>query len=611
MSQKEKAYQEFRKIYAENKKNHRKFTQQEIEDNVIEWTTFFRRNIDIFTTDFLEIPVYTFQQCLLRVEQNNDVIDDMQSRGSSKSFVVGITAIDYALLYSNIEILVTSFTLNQANMIIDDKIDKELSSIKNGISPVLRQLRKDGYMTFKTDINGARYVEFGNGSKIFACTLGESMRGHRAQIIITDECVLVKKIDYDRIAEPTLTQRPTAVNWKKLGYKEEPKQIFLSSAKNKTNWMWKHLRSVVNGHFKDKRIKYGFFGVDIASAVMSGIQTINQYYQRKRQTDELSFLQEYLNVFLGNNENSLFKYEDFEKCQTLNKAFIPYDDIYSKMDNNRKYKYSDNEIRVLICDIAISSGNDDDNSIYLFGSINPSKGKFKIENIVCKHGLNTLTQVLLMKRYFYDYKATYLMLDCKGIGGAFFDVMTTPTIDEEFNLVYDAMTVCDDKEIQITSDNVIKDKIQRTIDNNAKQVIVPYVGTAELNSKMHLLFRQYLKDTDVELLVDDVEAKCYFEDNDSTYFMKSSEEKAIDMIPFIETKAMINEATALEIKMLDSGNIKLVEAKRTDTKDRYIVCAMMSLLFEKIITKELKSENENDINYNDWSFLSGDYSNFN
>ena len=36
--------------------------KQEIEENIIEWTTFFRRNINIFITDFLEIPLYLFQE---------------------------------------------------------------------------------------------------------------------------------------------------------------------------------------------------------------------------------------------------------------------------------------------------------------------------------------------------------------------------------------------------------------------------------------------------------------------------------------------------------------------------------------------------------------------
>ena len=44
----------------------------------------------------------------------------------------------------------------------------------------------------------------------------------------------------------------------------------------------------------------------------SGIQTKNQYFQRKKDIDDMSFEQEYLNIFLGNSENSIFRFEDFE-----------------------------------------------------------------------------------------------------------------------------------------------------------------------------------------------------------------------------------------------------------------------------------------------------------
>ena len=164
-----------------NMKLSKKLTRQEVEENIIEWTTFYqlyRRNLDIFTEDFLEIPLKFFQKQLLLGLAENEIEDVMASRGLSKSFMVSIFATDMALLYSNQEILITSFTLNQSNNIIEEKIDKELSNPKSGISPILRQLRIDGWMEIKKDQNtGAKYIEFGNGSKIFAVNCGDSARG--------------------------------------------------------------------------------------------------------------------------------------------------------------------------------------------------------------------------------------------------------------------------------------------------------------------------------------------------------------------------------------------------------------------------------------------------
>ena len=566
----------------------------------------YRRNLDIFTEDFLEIPLKFFQKQLLLGLAENEVEDVMASRGLSKSFMVFIFATDMALLYSNQEILITSFTLNQSNNIIEEKIDKELSNPKSGISPILRQLRIDGWMEIKKDQNtGAKYIEFGNGSKIFAVNCGDSCRGKRSTIVITDECVLIKKKDYQEIVEPTL--RPRQFKGRPSDYKEETKQIFLSSAKTKTNWMWRHLRTCVNEHYKNKRIKHGFFAGDIFTAVASGIQSPNQYIQRKKITDDMSFEQEYLNIFLGSNENSLFKYEDFDRNRTLENPFYPREP-YEVLDGVKNTYNFENEdwIRILVCDIAVATGNENDNTVYIFLAINKKTGQRRLENIITKNGLNSITQVMYMKRWFYEYKATYFMQDTKGIGNTIFDLLTVETYDNETGEIYPAWTVCKDKALQITSDTVMTDKVTRTLDSNAVEVVIPYAGTSELNSQMHLLLRKTLRDEKIDLLKDDGEMKAIIEEKDPKFILKSSEEKALTMLPFLETRYTINEAISLEVKFLDSGFLKVQEEKRTDTKDRYMTLAMANFLAEKIYNKyNNDSYEEEDIDLEDWQWLKG------
>ena len=62
---------------AENKDNKVILSKEEIEENVIEWTTFFRRNLDIFNNDFLEIPTHLFQNNMILTMQDNDITDDI------------------------------------------------------------------------------------------------------------------------------------------------------------------------------------------------------------------------------------------------------------------------------------------------------------------------------------------------------------------------------------------------------------------------------------------------------------------------------------------------------------------------------------------------------
>ena len=192
-----------------SQEHNRKLTKQQVEENVIEWCTFYRRNLDIFNEDYLGIKINATQKIMINTMSDNDISDIICSRGGAKSFDVGLTALDFALLYSNCRILIVSMTINQSNLIIDEKCDKIFCTRgTRWSSDILCTLRDEGWIQFKTNANtSARYIEFGNGSKIFAVCAGESTRGERSNITITDEFMLVKKKDYDEIIEPTLRVR--------------------------------------------------------------------------------------------------------------------------------------------------------------------------------------------------------------------------------------------------------------------------------------------------------------------------------------------------------------------------------------------------------------------
>lgn len=195
------------------------------------------------------------------------------------------------------------------------------------------------------------------------------------------------------------------------------------------------------------------------------------------------------------------------------------------------------------------------------------------------------------------------------VGNAIFDILTVETEDLEFNEIYPAWTVCLERQLQISSNTVIDDKISRTQDMNAKPVIIPYAGTADLNSQMHLLMRKTLKDGNISFLKDSSEMENIFQEKDKKWLLKTPEERVNIMLPFDNTKFLINEAVSLEVKFTENGAIKLTEAKRTDTKDRYMALAMGNFLADKIYSKISKGLYDEEYNDSDWDFLSGDYSN--
>ena len=142
------------------------------------------------------------------------------------------------------------------------------------------------------------------------------------------------------------------------------------------------------------------------------------------------------------------------------------------------------------------------------------------------------------------------------IGNSIFDLLTQPTYDGMFGTTYPAWTVNKEPLLQIVSPSVQNDKIQRTISDDAEEVVIPIVGTASLNTEMHLALRKNLREDKIKFLIDDAEALANLEQRDPYWVTKSSEYRAEKLLPFLKTRFMINESVSVEAEIKDNGNIK-------------------------------------------------------
>src|SRR5690625_3105124 len=94
----------------------------------------------------------------------------------------------------------------------------------------------------RTGNNDVRVV-FRNGSTIEAVTSSDNARGYRAHIIILDEYRLIKKDVYDKILRPFLNvqRKPPYTHMPEYSHMiEENKELFISSAWYKSDWIWGH-----------------------------------------------------------------------------------------------------------------------------------------------------------------------------------------------------------------------------------------------------------------------------------------------------------------------------------------------------------------------------------
>ena len=121
--------------------------------------------------------------------------------------------------------------------------------------------------------------------------------------------------------------------------------------------------------------------------------------------------------------------------QDLEKAFYPrtINEIIEKENNN--YKYLDTQIRYMSNDIAVSSGQENDNSVCILGNLDLETGHKNVEYVTSINGMNSVEQVKLIKRLFYEYKCQYYVMDSKGIGNVIFDMLTVPTEDTELGVI--------------------------------------------------------------------------------------------------------------------------------------------------------------------------------
>ena len=74
-------------------------TNQQKDENTIEWITFYRRNWNVYVERVLQIKLRPFQHFMLWLMCNSDVFFAMCARGASKSFIIGLGAICQTNLY--------------------------------------------------------------------------------------------------------------------------------------------------------------------------------------------------------------------------------------------------------------------------------------------------------------------------------------------------------------------------------------------------------------------------------------------------------------------------------------------------------------------------------
>lgn len=389
-------------------------------DHFIQWVTFFRRNLHRFATDYLGIKLYPYQAEMLYLMGTGEFIVIIASRASAKSFITALYCCCRCILYPNSKIVLAAGTKGQSKLLVSEKIQKELMSMSPPLRKEIRKIK---------DNQNEIVVYFKNNSTITVVTASENSRGYRSNVIVREEFRQIKKNVDDSVLSPfqmsrrvPCLDRPEYAEIKEL--KEETIDIYISSSWfDNGSWLWE-----IFDHGLDEMIhdKPSFvYCVDEAVALKHGLRSMNYFLNEQKKQDPITFKLEILNCRLKENQSAFFKYELFEQNQNLKQPWYPRldVDVLSGKKNQYEIQKQNGEIRVVACDMAFVTSTGNDNSVFTCARLLPETNSNGIENykiqipyIESVQGGETQRQAVRIRQLFEDFKADYIVLDCRNAG---------------------------------------------------------------------------------------------------------------------------------------------------------------------------------------------------
>lgn len=567
------------------------------EEKIIEWNTLFRYNWDIYAEFYLKIPLKPYQRAALHEIGVSDSFFWRAGRNGAKSFITGLAALIKLLLYPNCFVVITASTVDQANKIVIDKIEREI--IKK-LSPYLLYLYENDWIKITKPTDGYRIENTLNNSVLNVVAPVESARGSRSNFTIYDEVAVMKKSSIDEIFEGMLYPRQPVYLNKYPQYAnnprwlEESKSVYLTSSKFKYQWWYKEWKNCVTGYYTDKVTRYNVFASDYFDNIDNGLKTWGDFKRAKSRMNEMTFRMEMLNEAIGESEDAYFSLKSFKENQILETCFLPptVAQLYIQQDIGNKQK-GENEIRLIISDFAFAnttSREKNDNTIILFMSLHWKKNRFErhidyIEGYPASDSLGAADRV---RALIYDYDADYYILDLRNGGEVLYNYITMPKENEERGQYWNIHGLGLSPKYQILPQNKLEDLRQRTVDKTPIQCVIPITATSETNSIMWASLKKQLECGNIKFLISMQDRQAILEDN-GKYFDLSSEELAKELLPYAQIDLLIQEAINLKAEF-KNDKIKLVEP-RSGTKDRAVVLSYGNYIAD-LIENEWNKQNQ-------------------
>ena len=561
-------------------------------DHFIQWVTFFRRNIHRFAIDYLGIKLHLYQIFMLYLMGVNQFFVVIASRASAKSFIIALYACIRCILYPNSLVVLSSGTKKQSKLLVSEKIEKELMNM----SPALRK-----EIVKIKDNQSEVVVHFRNHSSITVVIAGESGRGYRSTVLVREEFRQIDKRVDDGILSPFQIVRQ--VPYMMGDYYssipellEENIDIYISSSwLDNGHWMWGIVDQAYDEMLKGK--PSCLLAFDEAVALKHKIKTMRYFQTEKKKQDPVTWELEFLNSRLKENISAYFTYAMLHDNQKAKRPFYPrlLGDFKAGKKNPYDIHKQPGEIRVVSCDMAFIENKKNDNSIFSCIRLLPESKTYSREQsgdvtvdsgyrrIVCYlesvQGGDTVRQAIRIRQLFEDFSADYIVLDLRNAGVSIYDLLARVMYDEDRGVEYSPLSCMNDDSIA----NRIKVE-------GANPCIYVINASQKLNSDIAIDFRRVLNENKIDFLINFEQASEDILPNMKEYTNTPDAELQVFYEgPFLETQALISEATSLCYeKKAQTGAIVIYETPG-NRKDRYTSVSYGSM-FATQLEKDLISQ---------------------
>jgi hypothetical protein len=567
-------------------------------EKIIEWTTFYRRNLNRFAQHYLGLSLHLYQHIILYLMGLYPTFCIIASRAAAKSYLIAIYACCKAILYPGSKVVIASGTKNQSKLIVSEKIRTELMDSSENLRREIAKIQDN-----QNDV----IVFFRNGSTIKVVPASDNARGSRSTVLIYEEFRMIEKTIVDSVLSPfsIVRQVPYLKLEEYTNYFEEPIEVYISSAWIKSHWMWGTVKTCLEDTYNGTSC---VLAMDYSITLKHKIKTIRFLEDQKKKLDPISWAIEYENEMLSTNSKAYFTFDLINKNQRMKRAFYPVkaSEYSPKAKSKLAIARQEGEVRIVSCDIAMINNSANDNSAFtclrlLPESINTEDSergaydrifRVQVPYIEASRGYETTKQAIRIKQLYDEFDADYCVLDTRNAGVSVGDALMRVLYDDERDVEYKPWTY-------MNNDDLAK----RVINPNALPVIYSFTGLAKINSEIAVNLRNMLSENTIDLLISNTESGEEIQKRFSDYLTTSDANRQLYYErPYLETMCLINEMVNLEYEKLENTGLIRIKEVAGQTKDRYVSLAM-GCYFASELARDMLS-NGNDVDFDNFEHTS-------